>query len=74
MAARVVSQMSKFQHITPKLYYHSPTRSPRSVSNELLMQPRSYTKTYGDSICFSCAKRIELNTLRNSEVQHHLNF
>ena len=83
-AARVVCQMSKFQHITPVLqelhwlliqyriifkilllvykslsgaspsylaqllHYLSPTRSSRSVSNELLMQPRSYAKTYGD--------------------------
>ena len=83
-AARVVLQMSRFQHITPvlcelhwlpiqyriifkilllvykalngispsylaqKLHYCSHTRSMRSVSNELLMQPRSYTKTYGD--------------------------
>ena len=83
-AARVVLQVSKFQHITPvlcelhwlpiqyriifkilllvykslngtspsylaqKLHYRSHTRSFRSVSNELLMQPRSYTKTYGD--------------------------
>ena len=83
-AARVVFQVSKFQHITPvlcephwlpiqyriifmilllvykslngaspsylaqKLHYRSHTRSLRSVSNELLMQPRSYTKTYGD--------------------------
>ena len=82
--ARVVCQMSRFQHITPvlqelhwqpinylnifkilflvnkslngaspsylaqKLHYHSPTGSSRSVSNELLMQPRSYTKTYRD--------------------------
>ena len=83
-AARVVLQVSKFQHITPvlcalhwlpiqyriifkillvvykslngtspsylaqKLHYRSHSRSLRSVSNELLMQPRSYTKTYGD--------------------------
>ena len=83
-AARVVLQVSKFQHITPvlcelhwlpiqyriifkilllvykslngtspsylaqKLHYRSHNRSLRSVSNELLMQPRSYTKTYGD--------------------------
>ena len=84
-AARVVLQVSKFQHITPvlcelywlpiqyriyifkillpvykslngtspsylaqKLHYRSHTRSLRSVSNELLMQPGSYTKTYGD--------------------------
>ena len=83
-AARVVLQVSKFQHITPvlcelhwlpiqyriifkilllvykslngtspsylaqKLHYRSHTRSLRSVSNELLMQPRLYTKTYGD--------------------------
>ena len=82
--ARVVLQVSKFQHITPvlcelywlpiqyriifkilllvykslngtspsylaqKLHYRSHTRSLRSVSNELLMQPGSYTKTYGD--------------------------
>ena len=82
--ARVVLQVSKFQHITPvlcelhwlpiqyriifkilllvykslngtspsylaqELYYRSHTRSLRSVSNELLMKPRSYTKTYGD--------------------------
>ena len=84
MAARVVLQVSKFQHITPvlcelywlpiqyriifkilllvykslngtspsylaqKLHYCSHTRSLTSVSNELLMQPGSYTKTYGD--------------------------
>ena len=82
--ARVVLQVSKFQHITPvlcelhwlpiqyriifkilllvykslngtspsylaqKLHYRSHTRSLRSVSNELLMQPRLYTKTYGN--------------------------
>ena len=85
-AARVVLQVSKFQHITPvlcklywlpsqyriikffkilllvykslngtspsylaqKLHYRSHTRSLRSVSNELLMQPEWYTKTCGD--------------------------
>ena len=82
-AARVVLQVSNFQHITPvlcelhwlpiqyriifkilllvykslngtlpsylaqKLHYRSHTRSLRSVSDELLMQPTSYTKTYG---------------------------
>ena len=35
-------------YLAQKLYYRSHTRSLRSVSNELLMQPRSYTKTYGD--------------------------
>ena len=35
-------------YLAQKLYYRSLTRSLRSVSNELLMQPRSYTKTYGD--------------------------
>ena len=35
-------------YLAQKLHYHSHTRSLRSVSNELLMQPRSYTKTYGD--------------------------
>ena len=34
--------------LAQKLHYRSHTRSLRSVSNELLMQPRSYTKTYGD--------------------------
>ena len=34
--------------LVQKLYYRSPTRSSRSVSNEPLMQPSSYTKTYGD--------------------------
>ena len=84
MAARVVLQVSKFQHISPvlcelhwlpiqyriifkilllvykslngtspsylaqKLHYRSHTRSLRSVSNELLMQTRSYTKTCRD--------------------------
>ena len=83
--ARVVLQVSKFQHITPVLYelhwlpiqcriifkilflvykslngtspsylaqklyyYRSHIRSLRSVSNKLLMQPRSFTKAYGD--------------------------
>ena len=102
-AARVVLQVSKFQHITPvlcelhwlpiqyriifkilllvykslngtspsylaqKLHYRSHTRPLRSVSDGLLMQPRSYTKTYGDRafavIRCSCSKRMELNTL-----------
>ena len=35
-------------YLAQKLHYRSHTRSLRSVSNELLMQPRSYTKTYGD--------------------------
>ena len=35
-------------YLAQKLHYRSPTRSSRSVSNEPLMQPRSYTKTYGD--------------------------
>ena len=35
-------------YLAQKLHYCSHTRSLRSVSNELLMQPRSYTKTYGD--------------------------
>ena len=34
--------------LVQKLYYRSPTRSSRSFSNEPLMQPSSYTKTYGD--------------------------
>ena len=41
-AARVVLRVSKFH-----------TRSLRSVSNELLMQPRSYTKTYGASAVYA---------------------
>ena len=35
----------------------SHTRSLRSVSNELLMQPRSYTKSYGDRACAVHAPR-----------------
>ena len=35
-------------YLAQKLHYRSHSRSLRSVSNELLMQPRSYTKTYGD--------------------------
>ena len=35
-------------YLAQKLHYRSHTRSLRSVSNELLIQPRSYTKTYGD--------------------------
>ena len=35
-------------YLAQKLHYRSHTRSLRSVSNELLMQPGSYTKTYGD--------------------------
>ena len=35
-------------YLAQKLHYRSHTRSLRSVSNELLMQHRSYTKTYGD--------------------------
>ena len=99
-AARVVLQVSKFQHITPvlcelhwlpiqyriifkilllvykslngtspsylaqKLHYRSHTRSLRSVSNEIFMQPRSYTKTYGDrAFAVHCTKRMELSTL-----------
>ena len=35
-------------YLAQLLHYLSSTRSSRSVNNELLMQPRSYTKTYGD--------------------------
>ena len=35
-------------YLVQKLHYRSPTGSSRYVSNEPLMQPRSYTKTYGD--------------------------
>ena len=35
-------------YLAQKLHYRPHSRSLRSVSNELLMQPRSYTKTYGD--------------------------
>ena len=35
-------------YLAQKLHYRSHTRSLRSVCNELLMQPGSYTKTYGD--------------------------
>ena len=35
-------------NLVQKLHYRSHTRSLRSVSNELSMQPRSYTETYGD--------------------------
>ena len=35
-------------YLAQKLHYRSHTRSLRSVSNELSMQPRSFTKTYGD--------------------------
>ena len=35
-------------YLAQKLHYRSHTRSLRSVSNEHLMQPGSYTKTYGD--------------------------
>ena len=110
--ARVVLQVSKFQHITPvlcelhwlpiqyriifkilllvykslngtspsylaqKLYYRSHTRSLRSVSNELLMQPRSYTKTYGDR-AFAVHAPREWNLIPyeiQKSIQHHLEF
>ena len=35
-------------YLPQKLHYHSHNRSLRSFSDELLMTPRSYTKTYGD--------------------------
>ena len=35
-------------YLAQLLHYLSSTRSSRSVNNELLKQPRSYTKTYGD--------------------------
>ena len=63
-------------YLAQKLHYRSHTRSLRSVSNELLMQPRSYTKTYGDrAFAVHIPREWNLiNTLRNSEVQHHLEF
>ena len=39
---------TSLSYLAQKLHYRSHTRSLRSVSNELLMQPRSYTKTYED--------------------------
>ena len=35
-------------YLAQKLHYRSHTRPLRSVSNEMLMQPRSYIYIYGD--------------------------
>jgi len=100
-AARVVLQVSKFQHITPvlcelhwlpvqyrmifkilllvykylngtspiylaqKLFYLSHIIFLWFFSNELLMQPRSYTKTYGDRAFAVLAPR-EWNLIPNT--------
>ena len=93
-AARVVSLVDKFQHITPvlkelhwlpihyrivfkilllvykslngaspsylakQLRYCAHSRSMRSISNEMLIQPRSYSKTYGDRAFSVCAPNL----------------
>ena len=52
------------RYLAHKLHYLSRTRSLRSVSNELLMQPRSYTKTYGDR-AFAVHAPREWNLIQN---------
>ena len=93
-AARIVTQTSKFDHITPVLFdlhwlpvsyrivfkilllvfkslnnlspsyladrlsYQSHSRVLRSASKQLLDQPRSITKTYGDKAFSVCAPKL----------------
>ena len=45
-------------YLAQQLHYRSYSKSLRSVSNELLLQPRSNTKTYGDRAFAVCAPRI----------------
>ena len=48
-------------YLAQKLHYRSLTRSLRSVSNELLMQPRLCTKTYGNrAFAFHAAREWNL--------------
>ena len=51
-------------YLAQKLLYRSHTRSLRSVRNEFLMLPRSYSKTYGDRTFAVHAPR-EWNVIRN---------
>ena len=58
-------------YLAQKLHYRSHTRSLRSVSNELLMQPRSYTKTYGDrAFAVHAPREWNLIPYEIGEVQH----
>ena len=45
-------------YLAQQLHGRPYTKSLRSVSNELLTQPRSYTKIYGDRVFVVCAPRI----------------
>ena len=61
--------------LAQRLHYRSYTRSLKSVSNELLMQPRSYTKTYGDRAFAAYAPREwKLIPYEIGEVQHQFGF
>ena len=46
------------RYLTDLLQFRESSRSLRSVSNELLRQPRTITKTYGDKAFSVCAPRL----------------
>ena len=45
-------------YLVDRLHYLSRSGTLRSVANELLDQPRSFTKTYGDKAFSVCTPRL----------------
>jgi hypothetical protein len=60
------------RYLTDLLQFRESSRSLRSVSNELLSQPRTITKTYGDNAFSVCAPRLwnilPLNICKSSNI------
>ena len=55
------------RYLAQKLHYRSHTRSLRSNSNELLMQPRSYSKTDQCTLCEDSTNFLNDERFTNTE-------
>ena len=60
------------EYLKSKLHYRQYSRSLRSVSNKLLEEPRSRTKTYGDRAFSNIAPRL-WNSIPN-DIRHIMNI
>ena len=60
------------EYLKSKLHYRQYSRSLRSVSNKLLEEPRSRTKTYGDRASSNIAPRL-WNSIPN-DIRHIMNI
>ena len=59
-------------YLADLLHYRSSSRSLQSMSNKLLTQPRTFSKTYGDKAFSVCAPRLwnnlPLNMQKSSSI------